>query len=92
MLLLLQVQLDAMLQLRLHHHAAEVLSYPRTHGVFAGVSLEGTTIRPDNDANEEIYGHKVPARDIVLSGCVAVPSTARQLVSTLDRKTLNRRR
>lgn len=45
---------------------AEILSYSRARGAFAGVSLEGSTIRPDNSANEKIYGQKVPAKDIVL--------------------------
>jgi lipid-binding SYLF domain-containing protein len=66
---------------------SEILSYSRARGVFAGVSLEGSTIRPDNDANKQIYGQKLPARDIVLSGHVHVPSAARQLISTLDTKT-----
>ena len=66
---------------------SEILSYSRARGVFVGVSLEGSTIRPDNDANEQIYGRKLPARDIVLSGRVPAPSAARQLISTLDAKT-----
>jgi SH3 domain-containing YSC84-like protein 1 len=66
---------------------SEILSYSRARGVFAGISLEGSTIRPDNDANEAIYGQKLPARDIVLSGRVAAPIAARQLISTLDAKT-----
>lgn len=66
---------------------SEILSYSRARGAFAGISLEGSTIRPDNDANKEIYGRKLPARHIVLSGRVPVPSAARQLISTLDAKT-----
>jgi lipid-binding SYLF domain-containing protein len=66
---------------------SEILSYSRARGVFAGISLEGSTIRPDDDANKMIYGQKVPARDIVLSGQVPVPSAARELISTLDAKT-----
>ncbi|HEX8882579.1 MAG TPA: YSC84-related protein [Candidatus Acidoferrum sp.] len=66
---------------------SEILSYSCARGVFAGISLEGSTIRPDNDANKAIYGQKLPARDIVLSGHVRVPSAARQLISTLDAKT-----
>ena len=45
---------------------AEILSYSRARGAFAGVSLEGSTIRPDNDANRRIYGEELSARDIVL--------------------------
>ena len=66
---------------------AEILSYSRARGLFAGVSLEGSTIRPDNGDNTRLYGRKVPAREIVLSGKIAVPPAARQLISTLDART-----
>ena len=48
----------------------EILSYSRARVLFAGVSLEGSTIRPDNSDNQRVYGKKIPARDIVLSGKV----------------------
>jgi lipid-binding SYLF domain-containing protein len=66
---------------------SEILSYSRARGLFAGVSLEGSTIRPDNGDNQRIYGKKIPAREIVLSGTVAVPPAADQFISTLDAKT-----
>jgi lipid-binding SYLF domain-containing protein len=66
---------------------AEILSYSRARGLFAGVSLEGSTIRPDNGDNRRVYGKKLPAKDIVLSGTVPVPPAAEQLISTLDAKT-----
>ncbi len=66
---------------------AEILSYSRARGLFAGVSLEGSTIRPDNSDNRRVYGRKIPARDIVLSRRVAVPPAAEPLISTLDAKT-----
>jgi SH3 domain-containing YSC84-like protein 1 len=66
---------------------SEILSYSRARGVFAGLSLEGSTIRPDNSANEQIYGRKLAAKDIVLLDRVRVPEAARQLISTLDAKT-----
>jgi lipid-binding SYLF domain-containing protein len=66
---------------------AEILSYSRARGLFAGVSLEGSTIRPDNGDNRRVYGQKILARDIVLSGRVAVPSAAELLISTLDART-----
>lgn len=66
---------------------AEILSYSRARGVFAGVSLEGSTIRPDNGDNRHVYGRKIPARDIVLSGTVAVPPAAAELISTLAART-----
>jgi lipid-binding SYLF domain-containing protein len=66
---------------------AEILSYSRARGLFAGVSLEGSTIRPDNGDNRRVYGREIPAREVVLSGTVSVPPAAEQLVSTLDAKT-----
>jgi lipid-binding SYLF domain-containing protein len=66
---------------------AEILSYSRARGLFAGVSLEGSTIRPDNGDNRRVYGRNIPAKEIVLSGRVAVPPPAQQLVSTLDART-----
>jgi len=66
---------------------AEILSYSRARGLFAGISLEGSTIRPDNRDNTRVYGREIPAQRIVLSRRVAVPPAAKQLVSTLDAKT-----
>ena len=66
---------------------SEILSYSRSRGVFSGISLEGSTIRPDNKANEQIYGKKLEAKQIVLSDQVRTPAAAEQLVSTLDIKT-----
>jgi SH3 domain-containing YSC84-like protein 1 len=66
---------------------SEILSYSRARGLFAGVSLEGSTIRPENSDNTRVYGKKVSARDIVLSGKVPVPAAAQQLISTLDART-----
>ena len=66
---------------------SEILSYSRSRGLFAGISLEGSTIRPDNKANEQIYGKKLEAKQIVLPDQVTVPAAAEQLVSTLDAKT-----
>jgi len=65
---------------------AEVLSYSRSRGLFAGISLEGSTLRPDNDANERVYQKKVAAGDIVFRGAVAVPPPAQKLVAYLNRK------
>src|ERR1700730_3900204 len=64
---------------------AEILSYSRSRGVFAGVSLEGTTLRPDDDANEQIYGHALKAKEIVRGEHVGVPATGRHLVSVLQK-------
>ena len=66
---------------------ADILSYSRSRGAFAGVALEGSTIRPDNGANRKIYGKEVSAKKIVLSGQVVVPPAAQPMVSTLDTRT-----
>jgi lipid-binding SYLF domain-containing protein len=65
---------------------AEVLTYSRARGLFAGVSLEGSTVRPDNDANEHVYRKKVSAEDIIFHGAVAVPPPAQKMVAYLNRK------
>src|SRR6185437_13516341 len=65
---------------------AEVLSYSRTRGLFAGISLEGSTLRPDNDANRRIYGRRISAQDIVLHGKVDPPLAAKQMISVLEEK------
>jgi SH3 domain-containing YSC84-like protein 1 len=66
---------------------SEILSYSRSRGLFAGISLEGSTIRPDSKANKQIYGKELEAKQIVLSDQVRVPAAAEQLVSTLNNKT-----
>jgi lipid-binding SYLF domain-containing protein len=65
---------------------AEVLSYSRARGLFAGISLEGSTVRPDNDGNEVVYGARTPASDIVLKGAVLPPKEADQLISLLNKR------
>jgi lipid-binding SYLF domain-containing protein len=65
---------------------AEMLSYSRSRGLFAGVSLEGSTLRADNRANEKLYGKKLSASDIVRGGRVGRPASAAELVSVLSRK------
>jgi lipid-binding SYLF domain-containing protein len=66
---------------------ADLLSYSRARGAFIGVSLEGSTIRPDNGANRQIYGQELSAKEIVLSGHVAIPPAAQAMISTLDSRT-----
>src|SRR5580704_6604962 len=63
---------------------AEILTYSRARGLFAGISLNGSTLRPDNDANEKIYGKKVTATEIVRGGAVPVPPAGQKLVSLLN--------
>jgi SH3 domain-containing YSC84-like protein 1 len=64
---------------------AEILSYSRSRGLFAGVSLEGASLRPDNDANADVYGRKFTARQIVIDGEAHVPPSGRLLVSVLQK-------
>ena len=65
---------------------AEILSYSRNKGLFAGVSLEGSTLRSDGGANENLYGKKLSAKEIIREGRVGVPASARELVSLLNSK------
>jgi lipid-binding SYLF domain-containing protein len=65
---------------------AEILSYSRNKGLFAGVSLEGSTLRSDGGANENLYGKKLTAKEIIRQGKVGIPASARELVSLLDKK------
>lgn len=70
-----EAQTDAMLH-------AEILSYSRARGLFAGISLDGSTLRPDNEDNEAIYGKPMTMQEI-LTGSVHVPASARPLVTAL---------
>ncbi len=63
---------------------AEILSYSRARGAFAGVSLEGSTLRPDGGANKNLYGKEMSAQDIVLNGAVPAPPSAKELLATLN--------
>ncbi|HEY6338228.1 MAG TPA: lipid-binding SYLF domain-containing protein [Candidatus Sulfotelmatobacter sp.] len=65
---------------------AEILSYSRNKGLFAGISLEGSTLRSDGSANEKLYGKKLSAKEIIRQGRVGIPVCARDLVSLLDKK------
>jgi SH3 domain-containing YSC84-like protein 1 len=64
---------------------AEILSYSRARGLFAGVSLTGSTLRADNGANRSLYGKDISAQDIALNGKIAAPACAKQLIATLTR-------
>jgi len=64
---------------------AEILSYSRARGLFAGVSLQGSTLRQDSDANKSIFGKKITAREIVIEGKAPVPQAAKELVSVLQK-------
>jgi lipid-binding SYLF domain-containing protein len=64
---------------------AEILTYSRARGLFGGVSLAGSTLRPDNDANKHLYGKEMPAKDIVMGDATPVPWSAKTLIATLDK-------
>ena len=65
---------------------AEILSYSRSKGLFAGVALEGSTLRQDNGANEKVYRRKVTARQILRQGAVGVPGAGQALVGLLNQR------
>jgi SH3 domain-containing YSC84-like protein 1 len=65
---------------------AEILSYSRAKGLFAGISLEGSALRSDGTANEKLYGQRVSAKDIIRLGKVKTPACAQELVGLLDKK------
>jgi SH3 domain-containing YSC84-like protein 1 len=64
---------------------AEILTYSRARGLFAGLSIEGSTLRPDDDANEALYDRKIAASDIVMGPEPETPASARTLVALLDK-------
>lgn len=64
---------------------AEILTYSRSRGLFAGISLEGSTLRQDNGPNRSLYGKRLSARDIIEEGRASVPEAARELVDLLQR-------
>jgi lipid-binding SYLF domain-containing protein len=63
---------------------AEILSYSRSRGLFAGVSLEGSTLRPDNRADNKLYGRKLKVKEILREGKAAAPPSAQEMVSLLN--------
>jgi SH3 domain-containing YSC84-like protein 1 len=65
---------------------AEVLSYSRSRGLFAGISLEGSTLRSDGSANKKLYGREVSAKNIVREGEVGVPASGRELIALLNKE------
>jgi SH3 domain-containing YSC84-like protein 1 len=65
---------------------AEILSYSRARGLFAGISLAGSTLRPDNDANTNLYGKVISAQDIVFKNAVPAPPSAELLIATLNKQ------
>jgi lipid-binding SYLF domain-containing protein len=64
---------------------AEILTYSRSRGLFAGISLDGSTLRPDNSATEKVYGRKVSAREVVIEHKVSTPAAGQLLISVLQK-------
>jgi lipid-binding SYLF domain-containing protein len=64
---------------------AEILTYSRSRGLFAGLSLEGQVVKQDNDGNQRLYGRKIDARDILFKGAVGVPAAAHALDAALTK-------
>jgi lipid-binding SYLF domain-containing protein len=64
---------------------AEILSYSRSRGLFAGISLEGSTLRPDDDASADVYGRKITAKEIVMGGKAPIPPSGQLLVRVLQK-------
>jgi lipid-binding SYLF domain-containing protein len=65
---------------------AEILSYSRARGLFAGISLEGSTLRSDGDANENLYGREWSAEQIIRKGAVKTPPAGQRLIDVLNKK------
>ena len=66
---------------------AEILTYARNRGMFAGISLNGAVLRPDKDANKSLYGRAIEAKDLLEQGNVAIPEPARKFVDSVSRNT-----
>jgi lipid-binding SYLF domain-containing protein len=64
---------------------AEILSYSRARGVFAGVSLEGSTLRPDEEANRKLYGNSASTEKIIAESDANAPSSAHELIAALHK-------
>src|SRR6185503_12835334 len=64
---------------------AEILTYSRSRGAFAGVSLNGAVLRPDNDANKNLYGRKIEVKELVENGNVAIPAAAQKFVDSISK-------
>ena len=65
---------------------AEVLTYSRSRGLFAGISLEGSTLRSDGRANKNLYGRELSAKEIVRQRKVSTPASGRTLVAVLNKQ------
>src|ERR1700741_1098873 len=65
---------------------AEILTYSRARGLFAGISLEGSTLRSDGSANKKLYGRDLNAKQIVRQSKVGIPASGRELISLLDKQ------
>ncbi|MBI4475068.1 MAG: lipid-binding SYLF domain-containing protein [Acidobacteria bacterium] len=66
---------------------AEILTYARSRGLFAGVALNGAVLQPDKDANKNLYNREITAEDLLVKGTAAVPEPGRKFIETLTRTT-----
>lgn len=73
---------EASTDIQLH---AEILTYARSRGLFAGISLAGSVLRQDEDGNERLYGHAVTAKDVLIRGTVGAPDAAKPLDDILTK-------
>jgi SH3 domain-containing YSC84-like protein 1 len=64
---------------------AEILTYARSRGLFAGISLKGAVLKPDDDANKSLYNREVDAKELLLEGKGAIPEPAQKFIETLTR-------
>jgi lipid-binding SYLF domain-containing protein len=64
---------------------SEILTYSRARGVFAGVAVDGSTLRPDNRGNRELYGRKITAKQIIRESSVREPEAGHSLTATLQK-------
>ena len=68
---------------------AEILTYAKSRGLFAGISLKGSSLRPDNDANESLYGRKTQGKEILIEGKAGTPQNAQKFIDALARASAN---
>jgi SH3 domain-containing YSC84-like protein 1 len=69
----------------------EILCYSRVRGKFAGISLDGSMLRPDDGANKNLYGRDITAKDIIFNKSVPVPDSAKNLLATLQKASPTRK-
>src|SRR5215471_20555356 len=69
---------------------AEILTYARSRGLFAGISLKGAALRPDNDSNKKLYGKEIEVKELVETGNVEIPEPARKFIQSVTQASSGR--